>query len=142
MWRKCETCIHFTQNEDKSCCIECGVVRDDGEDNKLYIRSITHFKNLYFEKTIPATVSVLFGEKLQNQASKFLMKQNPIQYEKRVCDDTKDKDCKDYPILYYEYIKFLRDNENEILPQKPRKKTIFGIYGEHKQIILDYLNYL
>lgn len=125
----CKTCIYLTHNLDdiKICCIDCGLVQED-EGGKPYIRSITQFRNMENKPSI----SVLVGEKLQNQANKFLKR------DLRHAVDHVIVNQSEYPPLYYEYIEFLRNHENEILPKKQRKKTIFGIYGEHRQIILDW----
>lgn len=41
--------------------------------------------------------------------------------------------------LYFEYIDFLRNNTDRVLPKKDRKRPICQIYGDHRRIVLFYI---
>lgn len=115
-------CLHLkiSSDEIKPCCIDCGLVQDNVSSSP-YVRTITHYKSLL----IRPPINCLVGENLKTQVLKFLKRQNrPITRVSR---------------NYNNYIVFLRENEQLVLPHKERKKPLLDIYGEHRRIILEYI---
>jgi hypothetical protein len=126
----------------KPSCVECGLVSEGAVLNGRYIRNLTHYKILYNQGiTIP--IFELVGDRLQSQVINFhtrsLAKLNdsqPWSLEHSVGEQSLIKD------YYYDYISFLKDNTELILPKKPRKREIKQVYGEQRQIVLEYINEL
>lgn len=131
-----DKCPHLqisNETEGKCSCLECGLVQPIGS-RWGYIRSITHYKLLLAEGRPVPPIHCLVGEVLQKQVLKFLERKNNIVVIPQV----------DTPLLrlYQEYICFLRDNKDLVLPKKERKRELVKIYGEHRRIVLEWISYL
>jgi len=137
-------------SNEKPSCLNCGLVQEP-EDNPYvykYIRNITHYKELYKSGIIIPTTQIL-GETIKNQVIKFKLKKN--EPKKRTFNPSDkvfsvdkmnpqmDPLVEVYRNLYLEYIEFLRNNEDRILPKKNRKRQICQIYGNHRKILLEYI---
>lgn len=122
----------------KPSCIECGLVQEVYQTP--YVRSITHYRNLFKDGRNPP-IHCIKNPILQNQICKFHMRIHAAQ-----CDAPKNKhsnienDDKDVHTFYSQYIQFLYNNENLILPNKTRIRPIRKIYGDHRQFILKWIS--
>ena len=136
-----QECFHAqtTINEQKIFCVNCGLVED--KYGNPYIRSISHYKQLYKDEKAPP-INVLLGEELQNKATKFQIRQIPKSkgyfQTKPLCVE----EHKQIQKIYNEYVLFLRNNEDRILPQKNRQRPICQVYGEHRKFLLQYISLL
>ena len=155
IWKLCDQHI-FTFFNNRQVCIECGLVEEYLQQTP-YIRSIIHYKQLYREKSEDEKISFdektryIFQDKLREQIYKFKFKNNQVvrRQKKKIypsggaypSDDDKYSDK--YSEKYMDYIRFLQQNQEQILPKKKnRKREITKIYGEHKKIIIDYITLL
>lgn len=131
-----QQCLHSQiSTNEKPCCINCGLVQETV--GKPYIRSISHYKELY-RVGIIIPVSEIMTENLKIQVIKFNQRRNKP--EKRTFMSPEGlQELEVYRSLYLEYIEFLRDNQDRVLPKKPRKRQICQIYGEHRKILLEYI---
>lgn len=142
----CDICSGFVIElpvfAGKPSCIECGLVSEGSVQYGRYIRNITHYKILY-NQGIVVPCFALVGDRLQSQVINFhtrsIAKLNsppPWGSDHSVAEQSSIKD------YYYDYISFLKDNAELILPKRPRKREIKQVYGEHRQIVLEYINEL
>lgn len=134
-----DKCPHLqisNEVEGKCACLECGLVQPIGVSNWGYIRSITHYKLLLAEGRPMPPTHCLVGEVLQKQVLKLLARNNAGAITKSFEVDT--------PLLelYQEYICFLRDNQDLVLPKKERKRELTKIYGEHRRIVIEWITAL
>lgn len=148
-WIECST--HTPTMGEKHSCLECGVVMPIY--GVPYVRNITHYKELYSLGKAPRVCDLL-GDRLKEQVIKFQIKQS------RPRDQNKSRelvtgigersselglDPNSAWLLamrqkYSEYINFLANNQDKILPRKKdRKRSIQQIYGEHRILVLEYL---
>jgi len=148
----CDICsgfvIELPNFVGKPSCIECGLVSEGSVQYGRYIRNITHYKILY-NQGIVVPCFALVGDRLQSQVINFhtrsIAKLNspPPWSFGAVANEgaviAEQSSIKDY---YYDYISFLKDNTELILPKKPRKREIKQVYGEQRQIVLEYINEL
>jgi len=151
-----DKCPHLqisSESEGKCYCLECGMSQIP--KRWRYIRSITHYKQLWSEgKTMPP-VHYLVGETLQKQVRKFLQRKNKsasapsapshVNLESvRIVSSMYDvsRRGKEQSSFYNEYIQFLRNNQSIVLPKKVRKRELVNVYGEHRRLILEYIGRL
>ena len=142
-------CLHMniaTWDTRKPSCIDCGLVQEIYQPP--YVRSITHYRELFKVGRNPP-VHCIKNPILQNQISKYhtrvhnsranALKNNHSTFEDidSVVLGVNEKDAEKF---YSEYIQFLYDNENLILPNKTRIRPIRKIYGEHRQILLKWIS--
>ena len=160
-----DKCPHLqisSESEGKCYCLECGMSQIP--KRWRYIRSITHYKQLWSEgKTMPP-VHYLVGETLQKQVRKFLQRKNKsasapshVNLESvRIVSSMYDVSRRGKSLAFYdashrgkeqssfynEYIQFLRNNQSIVLPKKVRKRELVNVYGEHRRLILEYIGRL
>lgn len=121
-------------SNEKSCCLDCGMVQD--KLSNPYVRNISHYKELY-QLGIMIPISQLISEKLRNQAMMFILRETRPKNQKKFplrTDALENEVC-----LYLEYVNFLRNNEDKILPRKNRTRQICQVYGDHRKIVLEYI---
>jgi len=134
-------CLHRDISRDlKPSCIECGLVFQQ-YPLIYHIRTITYYKELYFKNpTYNIPIHMLLGSKLQQQVENFLKRQ----YRDKFKNQSGNFPTPQCEVLYMEYINFLRNNSERILPKKyvSRKKEISNVYGDHKKLLIKYISRL
>jgi len=121
-----QSCPHlYKTTNEKPCCMECGLVMDI--ENPPYIRCLKHYK-IFLDNNILVPVSSLYGEKLKSQVFDFLARHEKFSLPSF-----------NHTIFYQNYINFLENNRNEILPIKKRIRPITKIFGLHRKMFLEYL---
>lgn len=132
-----DKCPHLqisSEADGKCSCLECGLVQPIGVSNWGYVRSITHYKLLLAEGKPVPPINCLVGEVLQKQVMR--LKERQIKQAKTI------EINEPLRALYQQYICFLRDNQDLILPKKERKRQLVKIYGEHHRIVLEWITAL
>ena len=156
LWKLCDEHT-FTFIDKRQVCIKCGLIEDIIQEP--YIRSITHYKQICGASLGGAypsglTSSYISQDKLREQIYKFKIREhnkfikknqgsNPSYPSGGAYPSDDDKYSDKYSEKYMDYIRFLQQNQEQILPKKKnRKREITKIYGEHKKIIIDYITLL
>lgn len=138
---KCPHLEISTDNGDaKISCLECGLVQD--QTSKMYVRSITHYKQLIAQGIKPPPIYCLVGEALKRQVAKYHLRQMSPKKKGRSGSGVLPTPLQVNQELYDEYLQFLRDNLEIILPKKERKRPLVKIYGDHYKIISSYIELL
>lgn len=136
--------LQITTTNEKPCCIDCGLVME--VYSNPYIRNITHYKQFY-KQGIKINPFLLLGLEFKEQVIRFLRRQDSA------IKKTEEKKERTLPCWfsidsteqkYVEYIIFLRQNQDRVLPKKKkrRKREIYEVYGDHKRMILEYIKAL
>ncbi|MFZ9438553.1 MAG: hypothetical protein ACO26X_04865, partial [Candidatus Fonsibacter ubiquis] len=141
-WKICDE-HYYTNTEEKSCCIYCGLVNLE-PTGTIYIRNITQYKKWY-EETSPkdALLKDMFtsfvSEKLRLQILNFKYREF-VRQEKKAKRKKEKKISLTPPcgVLYEEYLVFLNNNQSRILPHKKRKRKTIRIYNQHKDYVTNY----
>lgn len=151
LWKLCDEHT-FTFIDKRQVCIKCGLIEDIIQEP--YIRSITHYKQIcgaslggaYPSGPSGLTSSYISQDKLREQIYKFKIREhNKFIKKNQGSNPSYPSGEVPWEILYSEYIRFLQQNQDKILilpKNKPRKRKLTKIYGEHKKIIIDYITLL
>ena len=140
-----QECPHLQISiDDKPSCINCGLVQE--RPAVPYIRSISHYKEIYRSNRNASHVVYLLPAPLQIQIHKFHIRTNrsKLSEPNNVRDEPSEAKMNEPNNVrmkkqYDDYIRFLNENAIHTLPKKERKRPISAIYGEHKRIILDWI---